>query len=257
MNGRDLIRWLTPHGLIEAHRMRFRLGRLGLPSDLETLAAAESCRYELWPKFLRWGAAPWTLVDVGANDGDFVGAVGRLTKLRSAHVFEPLPTCHPALERTLKKLEHARLYRCAVGANAGEVDIHFTGDSKMSSALLPKAGIAAAYRAGDFSVQQKIRVPLVTLDEALAEVDTIDLLKVDVQGFEMEVFLGAEKTLARSRAVLLEVNYVQHYEGAATFDAAFAHLSARGFRVFGISAPYGSAEMGPLWADAMFVHSKE
>ena len=253
MNGRELIRCFTPHGLIEAHRRRFRLGRLGIPTDAATLAAVDSCRYELWPSFLRRGAPAWTLVDVGANEGGFVGAVTSLVKLRAVHAFEPLPACHKLLEQELSKHDDAHLYRCAVGAQAGELEIHYTGDSKMSSALKPKPNIASAYQTGDLMVRQKIKVPVVTLDEALAGVEQIDLLKVDVQGFEMEVFRGATQTLARSRAVLLEVNYVQHYENAASFEDVFDFLRVRQFRVVGISPPYGSGSEGPLWADAMFV----
>lgn len=250
---KHFLRWLAPAGIVGAHRRRFRMSRLGLPGCKQLAEAVETCRYELWPDFLRRREEPWTLVDVGANEGDFLSAVGQLAELKSVFAYEPLPVCHSSLEKRLQNMKSGHLFQAAVGASAGELIINFTGDSKMSSALKPKSEVSAAYQAHDFEIKEKLTVSVVTLDETLPADAEIGLLKVDVQGFEMEVFRGAEQTLARSRAVLLEVNYVQHYEGGATFDVMFEFLRERGFRIHGISAPYGGGPEGPLWADAMFV----
>jgi hypothetical protein len=80
----------------------------------------------------------------------------------------------------------------------------------------------------------------------------VGLLKIDVQGYEIPVLEGAVSTLKSTCAILLEVNYVSHYCGGATFDLLHAKLKTLGFRTFGVSAPY-SGPQGPLWADAMFV----
>jgi len=67
------------------------LDRLGLPNTRETAAAVEGCRYNLWPSFLCADAPPWSLVDVGANDGGFLSSVLQLVSPREVFVFEPLP----------------------------------------------------------------------------------------------------------------------------------------------------------------------
>ena len=75
-----------------------------------------------------------------------------------------------------------------------------------------------------------------------------------MQGFELEVFKGAEKVLARTNALLIEINYVEHYENGATFDDIYPLFRSKGFRLNGISSPQGGLAGGPpLWADAMFV----
>jgi len=67
---------------------------------------------------------------------------------------------------------------------------------------------------------------------------------------------GATRTLGQTEALLIEVNYTQHYNRAVAFDELHAFLNMAGFHLYGISAPYGNAER-PLWADAMYVHSIE
>lgn len=111
------------------------------------------------------------------------------------------------------------------------------------------------YEPGDFSVGSTVTVPLVRLDDVIPADTAVGLLKIDVQGYEIPVLQGASHTLSNTSALLLEVNYVGHYEGGATFDELYETVRKHGFRTFGISAPYSGKE-GPLWADAMFVKDK-
>jgi len=250
---KSFIRNLLPYGIVDSHQRGFMLGRLGLPNTRQTAAAVEGCRYNLWPSFLRVDAPPWTLVDVGANDGGFLSSVFQLVSPREVFVFEPLPACQSSLQRMLSNRASAHLFQCAVGSAKGELELHCTGDSKMSSALQPAPHIEGLYQRGDFTIVRKVTVPVVRLDDALPEGLSVDLLKIDVQGFELEVFKGAEQTLARTRSVLLEVNYVEHYKGGARFEDVYDVMRRHSFRIYGVSAPYGGGKGGPLWADAMFV----
>jgi FkbM family methyltransferase len=257
MQIKRLLRGVMPFEIVDRHRQRCRMRGLGLSPTPERAAAVEICRYDLWPTFLRRGSRAWNLVDVGANDGLFIAAVHSLVELQSVFAFEPLAACHAPLERALSGVRCHQLFRAAVGAIPGELELNCTRNSKMSSVLKPRSEIAKAYQVSDFQVVGRAKVPLVTLDATLPDDLPIDLLKVDVQGFEREVLAGASRTLHRTRSVLLEVNYRQHYEGGAGFEEMLALLHSSGFRVFGISAPYCSRELGPLWADAMFVRLDE
>jgi hypothetical protein len=79
-----------------------------------------------------------------------------------------------------------------------------------------------------------------------------DLLKLDVQGYELEVLKGADQALATARSVLCEVSFRTFYQGQALFAEILAHLQGRGFRLhaFGPSLVPGR----PLaQADALFL----
>ena len=255
MNFRKVLRNLIPHGLIENRRRRFRLQRLDLlsrgfaPELLERAVA--DCHYDLWPEPLRIETG-WTLLDVGANEGDFVRAAALLANPEAIMAFEPQPVCKSVLESVLATVRNGRLIAAAVGAAPGNVEFNCTGNSKMASVLAPKQGIEKSYQSGDYAIREKVVVPVMRLDDAVPPGTNVGLLKLDVQGYEMEALRGAPRVLTETRALLVEVNYVPHYKGAVDFDTLHRFLGDAGFRLHGISAPFLDKNK-PLWADAMYV----
>ncbi|MES2505731.1 MAG: FkbM family methyltransferase [Verrucomicrobiota bacterium] len=252
MGFNSIVRSLVPFGLVETRRRRLKLQRLGLRDVPGTEEAMEACRYELWPDSLRKAAKPWTLVDVGANTGEFTRAVASLVPLAGVHAFEPQPSCLGELKQVLETVARSHLHAAAVGSEAGEIELLCTANSRLASVLKPDANVADGYGGGDFKVQQHLKVPLVRLDDVIPAGTPVGLLKIDVQGYELPVLEGARQTLCSTTALLMEVNYVPHYEGGATFDDLCEAVRAHGFRTFGISSPY-TGPKGPLWADALFV----
>lgn len=225
---------------------------LGLKGTREYEKAALACRYELWPLELRHPVKPWTLVDVGANTGEFSAAVATLVQLESVHAFEPQPSCHVQLSKILQSIPNSRLHPAAVGANTGEIELFCTANSKLSSVLSPAHSVSNSYKKNDFLLKRNMMVPLVRLDDVIPRGTEIGLMKIDVQGFELSVLAGAERSLRSTSALLMEVNYVKHYEDGAVFDDLYNAVRSHGFHLAGISSPY-SGHLGPLWADAMFI----
>ena len=83
------------------------------------------------------------------------------------------------------------------------------------------------------------------------QLPTPDLIKLDVQGFELEVLRGAEKSLAQTKAVLLEASFQNFYQGQCRFDELVSWLAAAGLhvRAFG----HGTALGRPLvQSDVLF-----
>ncbi|MEA5503148.1 FkbM family methyltransferase [Halotia wernerae UHCC 0503] len=253
-----LLRNLLPHGFVERHRRDSRLNMLGLRSNqysaLELEAAANFCRFELWPTELKYEPQKWTLVDVGANNGNFVAAVLKLVKPLEVIAIEPLPECQDSLRRILLGVQNAQLIPAVAGSKPGTVEINCTKDSKMSSVLQPLDTIETSYETGALTVSSKCCVPVVLLDDVVSTSSTVGLLKIDVQGYEMEVLRGAVRTLSQTLAVQIEINYAPHYVGAVTFEEIHDFLHAAGFRLYGVSAPYFGNHQ-PLWADALYLHS--
>jgi hypothetical protein len=81
-----------------------------------------------------------------------------------------------------------------------------------------------------------------------------DLIKLDVQGYELEVLRGGEACLRHARAVLCEVSFKVFYSGQPLFHEIVAFLAARGFTLSALGA--GTALGAPLGqADALFLRS--
>ena len=82
----------------------------------------------------------------------------------------------------------------------------------------------------------EVRRRMETLDSVLesAGLGKPDFLKLDVQGYELEVLKGAPKTLATAEVILLEVSTLEMYEGAPLFHSVIAFMHDHAFRVFDI-----------------------
>jgi FkbM family methyltransferase len=194
------------------------------------------------------------IVDAGANVGDWTGAV--LTVVPAARVLaiEPNPGPRRELEQRFSGDGRVRIEGRAVAGVPGLVSLQITGHSHGSSLRRPRPETAALYGTPEaWDVVDKLDVEATTID-ALIPDDGLALLKVDVQGAELDVLEGAKATLARTTAVLVEVPFLSHYEGDATFPELHEHMRGAGFALAGLSSPFlGTGDL-PLWADACYVN---
>ncbi|MET0698658.1 MAG: FkbM family methyltransferase [Mycobacterium sp.] len=161
-----------------------------------------------------------TYVDVGANIGT--------TTLMGAHAvgsegevvaFEPHPRTFDDLQKSVALNQalapRIRLIQSALGDEDGETHLSDLLENDVNHIVA--GGIA---------------VPITTLDEAVRDIPHIDLLKVDVEGYEKNVFLGATDTLARTDAVYFESSESNFEQFGYSADDVFDILSARGFSIY-------------------------
>ena len=190
------------------------------------------------------------MVDVGANVGDWSHAL-----LASAHVgqhvaLEPNPAVFKTLEARPEAFPHARCLNVAAGASNTSLPLHSTLGSQCSSLLSPKSEMRDLY--GDaMQVTNMVQVPVERLDDILRDFAEIFLMKIDVQGYEREVLQGATASLSKTKWLLIEVNFVAHYEQDILFAELNARLTAQGFGLAGLSAPFRK-DSRVLWADALY-----
>lgn len=168
-------------------------------------------------------AGPYDVVlDVGAYVGDFARACLEAWPICQVHSFEPL------LE-VVNTAERWTWHRVALGADHDETAVMHRCEFLPSSSMLPMAELhKAAFPYTRGGSIQKVEVHALEQYEHLIGGRT--LLKIDVQGWELEVLIGAGETLDRFAAVVCEVSWQELYEGAPSFEQLDAHLRAHGFR---------------------------
>jgi FkbM family methyltransferase len=214
--------------------------------------------YRMLDDLRRQGVLPKSVIDVGANVGQFGVAALRLLDPQRLHAFEPLPDAVSALQRHLGAEPGVIIHPVALGASAGELRLHVNAHSHSSSLL----HIAEAHRAAFPSAREvgQVAVLVRTLDQELssAELPTPILLKIDAQGYERWVLDGAAATLGRTQWVILELSFRQMYEGEPAFLDMVMYMSAREFRLvrpIGWLANPATGEI--LQCDALFTRAAE
>ncbi|MCU0321693.1 MAG: FkbM family methyltransferase [Chitinophagaceae bacterium] len=174
-----------------------------------------------------------TILDVGANQGQFAITSTFFYPAATIHSFEPVPDTYKLLEANTKNNASIKCNNYALGSNTGEIDF-FSNDHSHASSALPvsehqKNAIPLTAR------QHKIKVAVKTLDDignSLAIQSPI-LLKLDVQGFEKEVLKGAINFIQKVDYVLFEASFVSMYDGEALFDEMHTILKNMGFELIG------------------------
>jgi FkbM family methyltransferase len=220
-----------------------------------------------WPKFsmtsyrmvsslVRQGTIPKTVIDVGANVGQFAVASARIFPEVTVHSFEPEPTSLAKLRLNVRNLDCVHVYPVALGKESGEVMFHVNSHSH-SSSVLP---LGEVHRAAFPCARQiyDIKVAMSTLDQELAVVslEAPVLLKLDVQGYELQVLEGASDTLRKVDYVLLETSFRPMYEGERTFMTVVRAMEGYGFEFLRPIAWLDDPRNGEvLQMDALFARS--
>lgn len=206
----------------------------------------------------RQGILPGTVLDVGANTGQFAVACAKLFPNVWVCSFEPVPECFEELRENISSLGNVVAYPLALGESEGELSFHVNVYSHSSSAL----PLAEAHKEV-FPEAQETRTTTVkvsTLDRVFvgAELPRPVLLKLDVQGYEAQVIRGGAETLKRVDYVVLEASFKPMYEGELLFMDIVRLMEEHGFRferpVGWLEAP-GSGEV--LQMDALFARKDE
>ena len=193
-----------------------------------------------------------TVFDVGANVGQSVTAFRELLPCSILHSFEPGPTAFRQLEANTLGLENVQLVNAGVGSVTGTQLLIENDHSDMSSLLRPAE---AAWG----SIVGETEVAITTLDDycRAAGVDRIDLLKIDTQGYELEVLRGAASLMdaERIRLVYMEVTFSDMYEGLPSFDVLYRLLLDHGFGLVALYNFVMQPSLVAAWCDALFALS--
>lgn len=195
------------------------------------------------------------VIDVGANAGQFAGALRRVGYAKDILSFEPLPEAYAALQQAATRDAKWRVHpRCAVGDSDGEIEINVSANSVSSSVLSMLEAHATAAPESAYVTKEKVAV--VKLDTVLPEYINASrsvLLKIDTQGFEWEVLDGAQATIKNVKGVVCELSLVPLYEGQRLWTAMIDRLQQEGFGLWAIQTGFTDPRDGrTLQVDATF-----
>jgi len=195
-----------------------------------------------------------TVLDIGANTGQFAqdlrnaGYSGRIVS------FEPLTRAHAILQRNARG--HAGWLaapRMALGETPGNAQINISHNLASSSLLAVNQRSIDAAPESDFSGVDNVEVW--RLDDAMEPSwEKPLMLKLDTQGFEMHVLKGASRTLRDTTLLITELSLTPLYGNGATMMEVFNHLEQQGFRCISIIQGFADHQRNELLqVDGIFV----
>lgn len=169
------------------------------------------------------------VLDVGANRGQYGGSLRRAGYGGKIISFEPLTEAFSKLQQTCAEDEDWSCCRLGLGERDGDSTINISANS-VSSSFLPARDWATEVQPRIAFIGQEV-VPVRRLDNLVPELTkaTRIFLKIDAQGFERPVLMGAEGVLDRIALVQLELSYRAAYEGQLESSDMIDFMRQRGF----------------------------
>jgi FkbM family methyltransferase len=172
------------------------------------------------------------LLDVGANKGQFTLMTTHVHPTVSVHAYEP----HPGEAKTFRAI-HGRnaeviLHEIALGEQEGTAELIISKRTD-SSSLLPAAQTLSDLFSGTEASGETCTVRVAPLDAFPLHWQNASkgLLKIDVQGYELQVLKGARQALKHCAYVYVESSDIVLYEGQALFEEVKTFLEGEGFEL--------------------------
>jgi FkbM family methyltransferase len=197
------------------------------------------------------------VLDVGANAGQYASKLRRGGYQGRIVSFEPLSRAFAQLSAASVSDPSWECRRLALGATDGETEINVSGNSYSSSLLEMEERHVESAPESRYVGTEKIKTA--RLDSIWAELvrnGERTFLKLDVQGFELEVLRGAETSLPKTLGVQAELSLVPLYRDGPVFRDVIDYLEGRGFRLAGLEGGHDDRRTGEmLQADGIFIRA--
>ncbi|MEY2542842.1 MAG: hypothetical protein QOE81_303 [Verrucomicrobiota bacterium] len=154
------------------------------------------------------------VVDVGANVGQWSGMLLNCVTPEKLVIIEPLPDAFAVLQKKFDNNPRVELHNVAIGERESVATLRITRDTTGASLLQPREEMRAVI-GSNWTIASEVEVPVTTLDRLLVDLSEVSLLKIDVQGYEKSVLAGAKQTLAKTKFLLIELNFMPQYDGGS------------------------------------------
>jgi FkbM family methyltransferase len=236
------LKFVLPYGIVDLVKNRRKLRDIGrrlaptewFKSDRLALDAEQSGLSLFAPGHV---GKLRNVVDVGANTGQWSNMLVNCVTPERLIIIEPLPDAFAILQKRFGKNPRVRLENVAIGERESVETLKITRDATGASLLQPREEMHAVI-GSNWTIMSEVQVKMTTLDRLLVDLADVSLLKIDVQGYEKSVLAGAKQTLAKTKFLLIELNFMSQYDGGSWFGDVHEILTRDfGFFLANASAP--------------------
>ena len=175
----------------------------------------------------RRGLSPTSILDVGANCTSWSRLAKVIFPLANCFLIEPQVEMYKELEKFCSDFLGSKFFLVAVG-DTEEIKVLTVWEDLAGSSLLPP-------ESKDLISLGKQRLVEVTTIDSLINKGLIhlpQLVKLDIQGFELKALLGANKLFETTEAFIIEVSLFEFMEGQPVFSDVIVFMKERGYVVY-------------------------
>lgn len=180
------------------------------------------------------------VIDCGSHDGSDSIEFAKLLKKATIHSFEPVDELYSRLVKNTKPYNNILTYQLALADRNGKMDFYISeGASDASSSLLQPKDHLIFHPNTYF--KRKIIVNTLMLDTWAEQqrIKKIDLLWLDMQGFELNMLMASNILLPTVKVIHMEVSTKEIYEGISLYAECRSYLERKGFQVLLEAIPEG------------------
>lgn len=193
------------------------------------------------------------VLDIGANTGQTIEEVISTFHTPLVHSFEPSSDVFEIL-KTKDFGNAVHLYKKAMGEEVGSKEFLNYSGSTLSSFLELDSGEHNRFSGVTVKSTEIVEVDTVDHFVSRLNIEYLDLLKIDVQGFDLSVLKGAVNSINDKKVghILIEINLTPLYNGQAQYYEILEFLSQRNFSLIDLYEKERGRNFEVLWATALF-----
>jgi FkbM family methyltransferase len=202
-------------------------------------------------KLALWGLNIRTVLDVGANIGQFSLLAQCLYPAATIYAFEPLQRPAEQFRALFSNEANVHLFQVGIDEALGDRKMFVANDHHASSSIL-KAHKQSQIFGSQETGEETVRVGRLTDFLSLDRISPPCLLKIDVQGYELQVINGCRELLPLVDYLYVECCYVELYARQALAHEILRRLGEFGFALRGTFNQHCDPKEGPVIADFLF-----
>jgi FkbM family methyltransferase len=201
------------------------------------------------------GKEAGTIIDVGGADGTTPKMFAVSFPHSEIFIFEPLKENYRHIEALAVQYQNFKLIKKAAGNENGKTFINKASRITSSSIYELNADNNSSFFSETLQSSQKEEIDITRLDDVIPKGTNVSILKIDVQGFELEVLKGGVGTLRDVCIIVLEVNNHQGYKGSPAYFEIDEFLRNNNFELFDIFPSLHDQDRLKEW-DIIYTNTK-
>jgi len=171
-----------------------------------------------------------TVLDIGSNKGQFILLIKKLYKNKIFYSFEPIREILEKQKKFFKDKRNLFFYNIGIGKKYEKKKFYITNRKDSSSFLKVERKIKGNE---DYRVEEERIITIKSLDKIMSEKKLLGpiLMKIDVQGFELEVLKGSSSTLKKTKYIIIEVSNDEIYFKQPLSNEIIKYLNSNNFEI--------------------------